>query len=137
MTTLTTQTQRWPLGTSAEPVERARVTTVVLWIAQIAAAGMVLFSGSLKLAGVAPMVQLFDAIGIGQWFRYLTGTIEVVSAVLLMIPALALFGAAALAITMAGAILTHLFVVGGNPTLPFVLFVTTTAIAWARRNRRV
>lgn len=30
-----------------------------------------------KLAGAPAMVGLFDTIGIGQWFRYLTGSLEV------------------------------------------------------------
>jgi uncharacterized membrane protein len=32
------------------------------------------------------MVGLFDAIGIGQWFRYLTGGLEVLGAVALLVP---------------------------------------------------
>jgi uncharacterized membrane protein YphA (DoxX/SURF4 family) len=109
--------------------------TVVLWVAQIAAAGMVLFAGTLKLAGAPAMVGLFDAIGVGQWFRYLTGTIEVVSAVLLLVPAFAFFGALALIATMIGALATHLFVIGGNPAPALVLLVTAAAIAFVRRPR--
>jgi putative oxidoreductase len=113
---------------------RYPIATYVLWFAQIATAGMVLVVGGSKLAGVPAMVQLFDAIGIGQWFRYLTGTIEVVSAILLLVPSLAVFGALALTATMVGAVFTHLFIVGGNPTIPIVLLATTAAIAWVRRS---
>jgi putative oxidoreductase len=115
---------------------RFPVATTALWVAQIAAAGMFLMAGGSKLAGVPAMVQLFDAIGIGQWFRYVTGTIEVVSAVLLFVPSLAFFGAVALAATMVGAILTHLFIVGGNPTVPIVLLATTATIASVRWRTR-
>jgi uncharacterized membrane protein YphA (DoxX/SURF4 family) len=94
---------------------------------------MFLMAGGSKLAGAAPMVAMFATIGIGQWFRYLTGTIEVVSAVLLLIPSLAFFGAAALASTMAGAIFTHLFIIGGNPAVPIVLLAITAIVAWVRR----
>lgn len=111
----------------------SRTTTVLLWIAQIVAAALFLMTGASKLGGAASMVALFDAIGIGQWFRYLTGTIEVVSAVLLLVPSLAFFGALALACTMVGAIVTNLFITGGFPGLPIVLLAITTAIAWARR----
>ena len=38
-------------------------------------------------------------------------------------------GAVLLTVTMVGAVLTHLFIVGGNPALPVVLLVTTAAIA--------
>ena len=94
---------------------------------------MFLTAGGSKLAGAAPMAAMFAQIGIGQWLRYLTGTIEVISAVLLLIPSLAFFGAAALASTMVGAIFTHLFIIGGNPAVPIVLLAITTAVAWARR----
>ena len=107
---------------------------IALWIAQIGAAGMFLMAGGLKLAGAPAMVQLFDAIGIGQWFRYVTGAIEVVSAILLFVPSLAFFGALALVPTMIGAVLTHLFIVGGSPAASIVLLATTAAIAWARRD---
>ena len=33
-------------------------------------------AGLAKLAGVDMMVATFDAIGVGQWFRYVTGIIE-------------------------------------------------------------
>jgi hypothetical protein len=82
------------------------------------------------------MVQEFAVIGVGQWFRYLTGSIEVVGAVLLLIPSLALFGGAALAVTMIGAVATHLFVLGGSPAMALVLLAATTTIAWARSDRR-
>ena len=97
---------------------------------------MFLFAGGLKLGGAPLMVEQFGAIGIGQWFRSLTGTIEVVSAVLLLIPSLAGAGAAALALTMVGAITTHLFIIGGSPAMAIVLLASTSTIAWARRSGR-
>jgi putative oxidoreductase len=93
------------------------------------------FAGGLKLTGAPEMVGLFDAIGIGQWFRYVTGSIEVVSAVALLVPAWAAFGALLLIPTMAGAVVTHLFVVGGSAVPATVLLTGSLAIAWARRDQ--
>ena len=73
---------------------------VALWVTRVAVAGMFLLVGGSKLAGAPDMVALFDAIGIGQWFRYVTGSIEVVSAVALLVPSLAPFGALLLVPTM-------------------------------------
>jgi uncharacterized membrane protein YphA (DoxX/SURF4 family) len=115
---------------------RGRLATAGLWILQIAVAALFLSAGAAKLTGDPMMVQLFAAIGAGQWFRYVTGTIEVIGAILLLVPRLALFGALAIAVTMVGAIITHLFVVGGNPLLPVVLLGVTGIIARARRLRR-
>jgi hypothetical protein len=96
---------------------------------------MFLLAGGSKLAGAAAMVALFDAIGVGQWFRYVTGGIEVVSAVALLVPSLAPFGAIALVATMVGAVATHLFIVGGSPAVPVVLLLGSLAVAWARRDQ--
>jgi len=81
------------------------------------------------------MLALFDAIGIGQWFRYVTGAIEVVSAVALLVPSLAPFGAAALVATMIGAVATHLLIIGGSPVAPMVLLLGAFVVAWARRGQ--
>ena len=62
-----------------------------------------------------------EALGIEEW------SIEVVSAILLLVPSLAFFGALLLVPTMVGAVLTHLFIVGGNPTPAFVLGVAVLA----------
>jgi hypothetical protein len=116
-------------------VPRGRIGLGALWIVQIAVAAMFMLSGGLKLVGAPAMVALFDAIGIGQWFRYVTGSIEVVSAVALLVPPLAPFGALALVPTMVGAIATHLFIVGGSPVPATVLLAASLAIAWARRDQ--
>jgi uncharacterized membrane protein YphA (DoxX/SURF4 family) len=133
MTTLMGYSDSRPIGAADDTRARRGAQTVVLWILQIAAAGLFLLGGFSKLLGAAAMVQMFDAVGIGQWFRYLTGGIEVVAALLLLVPQLAFFGAAALAFTMAGAIVTHLFVIGGSPMPAVVLLALTTAVAWIRR----
>ena len=130
---MTTMTQTWN-GAETESPRRSRTVVGILWALQIFSAAMFLMAGVSKLAGVPMMVQMFGVIGMGQWFRYVTGTIEVVSAVLLLIPSIASYGAAALAVTMIGAIITLLFIVGGSPAVPIVLLAATTTIAWARRS---
>ena len=116
-------------------IPRWRVALVAVWLTQIALAAMFLFAGGLKLTGASAMVGLFDAIGIGQWFRYVTGSIEVVSAVALLVPGWAAFGALLLIPTMVGALFTHLFIVGGSAVPAAVLLIGSFAIAWARRGQ--
>src|SRR3954454_22633752 len=53
-------------------------------------------------------VKLFSEIGFGEWFMYLTGTIQIIGGLLMVMPQTAPFGAALLACTMLGAILAHL-----------------------------
>ncbi len=105
----------------------------VTWIAQVLLAAMFLMAGASKLGGAAQMVGLFDVIGIGQWFRYLTGTLEVGGAVLLLVPGLAGPGAALLAAVMVGAITTHLVVLHNSPAMPAALLAGLLFVAWSRR----
>ena len=124
-----------PSLTQTSTVSCGRTRRIALWVVQIALAGMFLLAGGSKLLGAAPMVALFDAIGIGQWFRYVTGLIEVGSAIALLMPSLAVFGALALVATMVGAVATHLFIVGGSPAMPVILLLGSAAVVWARRHQ--
>lgn len=56
-------------------------------------------------------------------------------ALALLVPAVALFGALALAATMIGATFTHLAIIG-SPALPLLLLAPTSFIAWMRWIRR-
>src|SRR5260370_31819456 len=112
-----------------------KVLNVVLWALQIAAAGMFLMVGVLKLKGDPQLVGLFGAIGIGQWFRYLTGTLEVVGAIMLLIPRTSGLAALMLAGIMLCAVVTHVFIVGGSPLGATILLVVMGLVAWGRRQR--
>src|SRR5262245_39976248 len=112
-----------------------RIGLIALWCLQVALAVLFLLAGGAKLGGVPAMVRLFAAIGVGQWFRYVTGLIEVGSAVALLVPALAPWGAVLLACTMLGGIATHLLIIGGSPRPPGSLLLGSLAVAWARRER--
>ena len=116
-------------------VRNGRTGLIALWLVQIALAGMFLLAGGSKLLGAPEMVGLFDAIGIGQWFRYLTGFIEVGSALALLLPSFAVFGALALVPTMVGAIAVHLFILGASPALPAILLLGAAGVTLARRHQ--
>lgn len=128
-------TQTSPVQVAAASSAKPWALTAALWVLQIGAAGMFLMAGGAKLAGAPEMVGLFDVIGVGQWFRYLTGAIEVSAALMLLVPALAFYGAALLIPTMIGAILTHLFIVGGSSATALILLLAVGTVAWVRRPR--
>ena len=122
-------------GTRLGSDSTGKMINVGLWILQIGAAGMFLMVGFFKLSGDPRLVGLFDAIGLGQWLRYVTGSLEVLGAVLLLIPRLSGLGALLLVGAMLGAVATHLFVVGGSALPAIMLFIVTGVIAWGRRKR--
>src|SRR3982074_710545 len=89
---------------SGTDLQRGRTGLIALWLTQVALAVMFLMAGGSKLAGAPAMVSLFDTLGVGQWFRYVTGAVEVTSAIALLVPSAAIFGALLLIPTMLGAI---------------------------------
>jgi putative oxidoreductase len=102
------------------------VVRIMLAIAFVAA-------GCAKLAGVPAMVQVFEAIGLGQWFRLVTGAVEITGAILLVAPRTIGLGAALLTATMTGAVFTHIVLIGGNPNPAIVLLLLSAFILWERR----
>jgi putative oxidoreductase len=110
----------------------ARLKIIVLWTLQAFLAAVFLMAGGSKLASVTPMVQLFEAIGFGQWFRYVTGALEVIGAVGLLFPCVTVWAAALLAAVMACAVATHLLLIGGSPIPALGLLIGAGLIGWMR-----
>ena len=82
-------------------------------------------------------VSLFQQIGIGQWFRYFTGVVEVVGGVLVVIPRTVTAGLALLACTMLTAALLWIFVLGrpGNAVFAGTFLAGLVGCWWTRRSR--
>ena len=74
-----------------------------------------------------------------EWWgfaRLLVGTVEVVAAVLLLIPRAAFVGASVIVVLMAGATYTHLFRAtgeGGSAAVTVVLLALAAIVGYARR----
>jgi uncharacterized membrane protein YphA (DoxX/SURF4 family) len=129
MTTIRTAHHAHTIGTPA------KAWNIALWTLQVLMALAFVAAGSGKLLGSTDMIALFDTVGIGQWFRYVTGSLEVLGAVLLVVPGMNALGAGLLACVMAGAVVSHLTVLHTAPTAPLVLFAMTALIAWGRRSQ--
>ena len=121
------------ITTNALPADSGKVRLITLWILSGLVALAFLGAGGAKLAGAASMVELFDKVGRGQWFRYFTGLLEVAGGIGLLIPRYAFYAAGLLAVVMVGAIIAHLTVLGTSPTAPVVLLVLSGIIAWLRK----
>jgi putative oxidoreductase len=120
--------------TNALPADSGKVRTITLWILSGLAALAFLGAGGAKLAGTAAMIELFDKVGRGQWFRYFTGLLEVAGGIGLLVPRYAFYAAGLLAVVMVGAIIAHLTVLGTSPAAPVVLLVLSGTIAWLRKH---
>ena len=92
-----------------------RGLNIALWILQILLGALFVFAGTGKLLALQPeVVENFQKIGLGNWFRYLTGVLETAGGIGLFIPPLAGLAALGLAGVMVGAALTHVLVLKGD-----------------------
>jgi putative oxidoreductase len=120
---------------SAASIQSHRPTRRIgAWTLQGILAAAFLAAGFAKLAGVPFMVDLFEQIGLGQWFRFATGIVEVTGAVALFVPGLASIAALWLGFTMAGAVTAHLFVLHTSPVAAIVLAVLNAVVVYLRRD---
>ena len=115
----------------------AKIGNVVVWILQILLAVQFVYNGYLLFTD--QFVAKFDDIGFGQWFRYLTGVLEIGAALGLLVPRVCGIAALGLAGIMGGAALTELFLVtnGGfkAATMPIIFAVWALVIAIYRREQ--
>ena len=81
--------------------------------------------------------DFFQQVGIGQWFRYFTGVVEIVGGALVLLPWTVVPGLAMLTATMAGATLIHIFVLGhpGNSVITLAFTIGLGVFWFSRRNR--
>ena len=110
---------------------------ILAWILAVFLAIVFTFAGGVKLIGTRAMVQEFAQIGIGQWFRYLTGLLEVTGAIGLLVPKYRLWAALQIAAVMAGATAVNIVILHLSPLarVTAILMALALALAWLRRPR--
>ena len=118
-------------GSTGRAVSKS--ANIAAWILQGLLALAFLAAGSSKLAGVPEMVKVFDALGLGQWLRILTGVFEIGGAIALLIPRTRFFGALWLCAIMFFAIIAHVAKLHTNPAPPIVLLALCGTVAYLRR----
>src|SRR5579871_3666880 len=114
----------------------SKTKNVALWVLAGLLALVFVASGGFKF-GAQQAIDNFHKWGYPDWFRLLTGVIEVASGALLLVPRARLFAAAALACTMVGAVLTHLsHGEMANAPVPAVLLILLIVLGVGRRPRK-
>jgi uncharacterized membrane protein YphA (DoxX/SURF4 family) len=114
---------------------------VVSWLLQLIVAGILLQTLFFKFTGAPESVYIFSTLGADPWGRIGSGIVELIASVLLLIPATTTIGAALAVGVIAGAIVSHLTILGievqGDGWLLFALalivLVASAAILVLRR----
>lgn len=108
-----------------------------LWTLQILlGVFLVVASAAPKFFGEATAVDMFLRIGLGEWFRYLVGALELLGGVGLMVRRVSGLAALGLVVLMVGAAYTQAVVLHGGALVvtPIVIGVLCALIAYARRD---
>lgn len=111
------------------------VHTVVISVLRVLLSLAFLTIGVAKLTGSLHTVQTFDAFGWGQSFRYATGVLDVVGALLVLVPQWASYGALLLTCTVGlGAVLSWRR--PADLLAACLLTLLAVSVAWLTRLRR-
>jgi len=84
----------------------------VSWILRLIAAVILLQTLFFKCSGARESVHIFTTLGAEPWGRIGSGVIELIAALMLLIPRTAVWGAALSLMVISGAIAAHLAVLG-------------------------
>lgn len=76
---------------------------IVLWVLRVLLGLAFLAASFMKLSGQPAMVEEFEHVGLGQWFRYLTGILELIGGIAVLIPSYSVYGALLLLVIDCGA----------------------------------
>ena len=107
---------------------------IVLWLIILLLVLVCFRSGWLKVTGSPFWIRDFHRWGYPDWFRIVIGITELTSALLLLVPRVAAYGACLFAVVMLGAIFTHA-THHESVRIPFnlLLLALCSIIAYARR----
>ena len=112
-----------------------RFRTIGFWALKIVVSLLFLATAGFKFSGAPDAVAEFNTIGLGQWFRYVTGLAEAAGAILLLIPVTAGFGAIVLFGVSVGAFLAQALVLHMDVIHTLVLILVTGGLAWVGRDQ--
>ena len=107
--------------------------SVLSWVLRLAAAGILLQTLFFKFTAAPESVYIFTKVGLEPWGRIGSGVVELITALLILSPRLTWLGSTITVGVMAGAILSHLTLVGievqGDKGLLFALAVVVFVAA--------
>jgi putative oxidoreductase len=111
-----------------------KTSNILAWVLAVPLAIVFVFAGGAKLFSAPAMVQEFAQIGIGQWFRYFTGILEVSGAIGVLIPKYRFWAALQIAVVMVGATTANMWILHLPPLagLTTFLLAAALALAWLR-----
>lgn len=118
-------------------------TNIFSWAFAMIAAVILLQTLFFKFTAAPESVYIFTTLGVEPWGRIFTGILELGAGLLLILPSTRHWGALGAVGIMAGAILSHLFILGievqGDGgylfALAWVVLISASIVGWLKRER--
>ena len=122
----------------------SRTLKIMDWIVRIVVAVVLLQTLFFKFTGATESVYIFTTLGAEPWGRIGSGVVELVAAILLLVPRTAVYGAILALGTISGAIFAHLTKLGIAVSavddhgelfaLAMVVFIGSLVVLYIRRS---
>lgn len=119
------------MATTPAPLWKA----ITLWVLRILVAALFLSAAYAKLSGQPMMVEEFGKVGLGQWFRYVTGALEVIGGIALLVPRVSVLGALVLLCVDAGAFVAQVAVLHGDWIHTIVIGLILVVLIYLQRDQ--
>lgn len=126
-------------------MEPTKAFLIASWSFRLVAAVILFQTLFFKFTGAKESVYIFSTLGVEPWGRIVSGLVEAIAVVLLLVPATAFLGAMLSLGTISGAIVSHLAVLGiaipavGDKGelfgLAVIVFVCSAAAAFLHRGQ--
>lgn len=115
--------------------------SIIRWALRLVVVAIMLWASLPKLMGAEMSISLFEKLGVEPWGRYGTGIMELLGAILLLIPATVVIGAMIVIVVMVGAIGAHFIALGFEGQMMMMTMLATAnlvislVIAWLYRRQ--
>ncbi len=115
----------------------SKTRNYITWALTILLALAYLAAGYSKVSGAEMMVQGFASYGLPDWFRVAIGSLEIVGAILLLIPAFTGMASFGLSIIMIGALACHVMFPPASAGIAALIFFIILTYIWLTRKNVV
>jgi uncharacterized membrane protein YphA (DoxX/SURF4 family) len=92
--------------------QSSKTSTIIGWVCRIGAAVILLQTLFFKFTAAPESIYIFSKVGLEPYGRIGSGVVELIAAILILIPAISWLGAGLALAVMFGAIFSHLTVLG-------------------------
>ncbi len=107
---------------------------IAIWVLRGLMAALFLFACSGKLMGQPMMIEEFDQVGLGQWFRYATGVLELIGGIAVLIPPISALAALLLLAIDFGAFIAQITVLHIDWIHTIIIGLVLAALIYLQRD---